>query len=155
MRYLILGAVMALGAVTPVWAQDVDIQLTPGLYAFETEVTMAGHAYMDTEPYEYCIPEERARTSLSEQLEKFAEGGECTFSGITQTSHAAQGQFSCYSPDVDMTINGEVKGEYSPKHYSVTTTAFTPMGEHRAHVTARWMSPCPEGWTPPPGISHE
>ncbi len=142
-------------AAIPATAQDVTITLTPGLYNYETSTYMNDQETGQHDPYQYCIPAERARTSLNKLLEKFSKGGECNFGKMTQTSHHASGRFSCFSPDLGITVNGKLEGEYSPKHYTVTTRADTPLGEHKSIVNAKWISPCPKDWTPPPDISHD
>ena len=154
MKKFIIFALAASCIPFSAMAGDVDIDLTPGIYRFETFITVNG-ATQKEENYDYCIPEERAHTSLSEQLAKFSKGGDCTFSGVTKTSHKAQGNFSCFVPDFGITVNGHLSGNYSPKHYEVTARANTPAGTHKSIVRADLIGPCPEGWTPPPGISHD
>jgi len=146
---------LALAFTSTATAQDIVIELTPGLYQFDTKIFVNGSLDRQEDIYEYCIPEERATTSLNQKLADFAEGGECSFSNITKSSHTATGNYSCYSPDLGFTVNGILKGNYSPKHYEVTGTARLPFGEVRVMTRAEWLGACPPGWTPPPGISHE
>jgi len=146
---------LAIAFTNTAMAQDIIVTIDPGLYTFSESLSNNGQIVFQEDPYEYCIPEERATVNLLDQLRELAEGNQCTYSNITSGPNAASADFTCTIKEIGYTIAGDLKGTFSSSRYEVTATVVSPLGKNKSVVSAERVGPCPKGWTPPPGISHE
>jgi len=155
MNRAIVYLAIASGVAISASANDTPIELDPGLYLYETNVYMSGKLAFSEEPYEYCLTPDLATTSLNELAAKVTEDGNCQISNQQITGNRGSADLICDIEDFGMTMEGRLEGEFTKTSYEANATATSLIGPITAKTTAVRKGDCPEGWTPPPGISHK
>ena len=132
------------------------VEVNPGLYAYTTTVDV-GPQNVVNDSYEYCIFEGNNSRSFDELMTDWLGDTNCDVTNSSFGGGKGSATVSCANTDLGVPINGTIEGYYSRTSYGGVTKAKSPMGgmEITVKTTAKRMSDCPAGWTPPEGYSDE
>jgi hypothetical protein len=153
MRPLLAIAIAAIMAV-PAGAQEFAV--TPGLYDYNSVLTINGQVALDGD-YEYCLDDELSTMTLPEAIAELTQGAACDISNIQIGTGIASADITCNYPEQGITSSGTLRAVFDDTSYEVNTRGQINGSPAvlASQVVARRRGDCPAGWTPPPGISAD